>query len=309
MEAGVREPREGFAMQPIGPGPSQPFFGLRALAQNTAERNTALERLSTGLRINRGSDDPAGLISSEALNAALASLEAETRALERSQAVVNTAEGAVAEVSQLLIEAEGLAVRAANTGAMSEAERDALQLEMDSIIKNVGRIAGGAEFNGQKLLDGSFTVPLGDGSAETIGALDPSGLGEVYSIEPVELEGGGQLVDPDAVRVNLGDVASGSIASLLENPELAQRVIGRAREQVTGQLGALGNLGRNVIDPRLSSIGSEIESLTASRSLIRDASFAEEASRLVRANVLTEATMGALSASLSNQSRVLDLLG
>lgn len=296
-------------MKPIGLGSGPINTGLRILGQNQADRNTALERLATGLRINRGSDDPAGLVSSEALSAALASLEAEARALDRGQAVVNTAEGAVMEISNLLIEAEGLAVAAANTGATSEAEREALQLEMDSILQTIDRIATGSQFNGQKLLDGSFRVPTGDGLFEVIGKMDPGTLGKSYTIEPEELEGGGFVVDPDAQEVFLGDVGSGRAGSLLENPELAQRILGKAREQVTTQLGALGNISRNVLAPRLSTIGNQVESLSAARSLIRDADFAKEAANLVRGNILTSASLAALSAGLSNQERVLDLLG
>jgi len=296
-------------MQPIGFGSGSINAGLRILGQNQADRNTALERLSTGLRINRASDDPAGMISSEALSAALASLEAEGRALERSQAVVNSAEGAISQISGLLIEAEGLAVTAANTAGMSDAERDALQMEMDSILQTVDRIASGAEFNGQKLLTGGFAVPLGDGSSERVAKLDPTSLGEVYDIPPEELETGGIQVDPDAVLVDLSDVASGGVGSLLTNPELTQRIVTRAREQVNTQLGALGALGKNTIAPRLSSIATQVENLSASRSLIRDADFAEEAARLIRGNIRTEASLAALSAGLSNQERVLDLLG
>lgn len=295
-------------MQPIGFG-SSVNMGLRILGQNQADRNTALERLSTGLRINRGSDDPAGLISSEAISAALSSLEAESRALDRSQAVINTAEGAIAEISGLLIEAEGLAVTAANTAGLSEGERNALQLEMDSILQTIDRLSGGAEFNGQKLLDGTFSVPLGDGSSEQIASLDPSKLGEVYDIEPEVTETGEVIVDPDAVKVTMSALASGGSGSLLENPGLAQRILGRAREQVTAQLGALGALGRHVIAPKLGAIGAQIESLSSARSLIRDADFAEESARLIRGNIRTEATLAAISVGLSNQERVLDLLG
>ena len=296
-------------MQPIGFGSGPINTGLRILGQNQADRNTALERLSTGLRINRASDDPAGLMSSEAISAALASLEAEGRALDRSQAVVNTAEGALSEVSGLLIEAEGLAVRAANTAGTSDAEREAMQLELDSILQTIDRIGNGAEFNGQKLLNGSFSVPLGDGTFETIGEFDAKSLGEVDDIPPVEQPDGSLVSDPDAVRVDLSDTASGGVGSLLENPALAQRIFGRAREQVTTQLGAPGALGRNTIAPRLANIGTQIESLSAARSLIRDADFAQEAANLVRANVRTEASLGALSVGLNNQERVLDLLG
>lgn len=296
-------------MKPIGLGAGPVNTGLRILAQNQAERNTALERLSTGLRINRASDDPAGLMSSESISAALASLEAEAKALDRSQAVINTAEGALSEVSQLLIEAEGLAVSAANTAGTSEAEREAMQLEMDSILQTIDRISGTAKFNDQELFTGFFSVPVGGGDSETIPKFDTGSLGEVYDIEPEVLETGEVVVDPAAVKVRLSDTGSGAAGSLLSNPELAQRIIGRAREQVTTQLGELGAISRNAIAPRLAGIGTQIESLSSARSLIRDANFAEEAARLTRGNILTQSSLAAISAGLNNQTRVLDLLG
>ncbi|MEO1009228.1 MAG: flagellin [Planctomycetota bacterium] len=285
---------------PFGPGAGQTGPGLRMLSANLADRNTALERLSTGLRINRGSDDPAGLIASEGLGAALAALEAETRALERSQAVVDTASGALGEISGLLIEAEGLAVQSANTAGLSDAEREALQVELDSIVRSVDRIIGQASFNDQKLLDGRFVVPAGD-QTYAVGDLSSSGFGEVV-LDP-EVPGGA------STRVAFSDLKSGGTASLLENPELAQQVIAAARDTVLYEQAALGNLGRNVLGPRLASIATEIETLSASRSLIRDADVAEEASRLIRANIRTEATLFSLSSQLSNQEQVLDLLG
>ena len=296
-------------MKPIGIGSGPVNTGLRILAQNQADRNTALERLSTGLRINRASDDPAGMISSEAISAALASLEAEAKSLDRSQAVINTAEGALSEVSQLLIEAEGLAVSAANTAGTSEAEREAMQLELDSILQTIDRLGNTANFNDQKLFTGQFRVPLGGGAFEVIGEFNASSLGEVFDIEPEVLESGEIVVDPDAVEVRLSDTASGGAGSLLSNPELTQRILGRAREQVNTQLGELGAIGRNAIAPRLAGIGTQIESLSSARSLIRDADFAEEAAKLVRGNILTQSSLAAISAGLNNQERVLDLLG
>ena len=296
-------------MKPIGIGSGPVNTGLRILAQNQAERNTALERLATGLRINRASDDPAGLISSEAISAALASLESEAKALDRSQAVVNTAEGALSEVSRLLNEAEGLAVTAASTAGTSEAEREAMQLELDSILQTIDRIGSTSKFNGQELFTGNFRVPLGDGSFEVIDKFDTKSLGEVYDIEPEVTETGEVVVDPAAVKVRLSDAGSGGAGSLLENPGLAQRIFGRAREQVTTQQGELGAIGRHSIAPRLASVGKQIETLSATRSLIRDADFAEEAARLVRGNILTESSLAAISAGLNNQERVLDLLG
>lgn len=136
---------------------------------------SAMQKLATGLRINRGADDPAGLITSENLRAALASLEAESRSMERSDAVANVADGALAEVSGLLADAQGAAVAMANTAGMSDAERAAHQMEMDSAMQSVDRIAATTTFNGQRVFGADMTLHAGDASLELAGFSAPSG--------------------------------------------------------------------------------------------------------------------------------------
>lgn len=136
----------------------------RHFAQAGAAMNASFEKLATGSRINRGSDDPAGLISSEELAAALAMLEAESRGAERADAIASVADGALSEVSEVLSDAAAAEVAMASTGGMSQAERDAYQMEIDSARQSVERIAATTTFNGQKVLDGSMT--LGPGGAE-----------------------------------------------------------------------------------------------------------------------------------------------
>lgn len=296
-------------MNPNGIGSNAVQTGLRIWSQNQIQRNTALERLATGLRINRGRDDPAGLISSEAIGAALASLEAQGRALDRSQAVVNSAEAALAEVSSLLTEAQGLSVAAANTAGTSEAERQAMQLEMDSIVQTIDRIASGTSFNGQRLLAEGFSVAVGERDVQTVEPLDAGGLGEVYDIEPTTLGDGQVVVDPAAVKVSLKDTVAGGAAALTSNPALAQRIIGQARRDVTARLGQLGAIGRHAIAPALASVGTQVQSLATVRSLIRDADMAQEASALVRSGVLGQASLSAIGQGLGAQERVLELLG
>ena len=121
-----------------------------------ADLDLRLTRLSTGLRINRGADDPAGLIVSERLRAELAGIGQGIDNAERAGSVIATAEGALAEVSDLLNSIKALVVEAANTGAISEEERKANQLQIDSAIESITRISNTASFAGLKLLDGSL---------------------------------------------------------------------------------------------------------------------------------------------------------
>ncbi|MEN0020528.1 MAG: hypothetical protein AAF747_06575, partial [Planctomycetota bacterium] len=128
---------------------SQPM-SQSALTQNLAALGTTLERLSTGQRINRGADGPADLIIGNTLSAALASLEAETRVLERNSYAADYADAAFAEASGMLADAEAAAVAMANSAGMTDAERDALQMQIDSSVRSAERIFNTAEFNGQR---------------------------------------------------------------------------------------------------------------------------------------------------------------
>ncbi|GIK16450.1 MAG: hypothetical protein BroJett003_14140 [Planctomycetota bacterium] len=137
------------------------------LRVNQGDLVMRLERLSTGLRINRGKDDPAGLIASETLRNEIGAIR---QALENSQRAINvisTAEGALNEVSSLLQQLQGLVVEIANKGGLTEEEVNANQLEIDSILTSIDRISNTAEFGGTKLLDGSraYTTASADTGA------------------------------------------------------------------------------------------------------------------------------------------------
>ncbi|MFG0306003.1 MAG: flagellin [Phycisphaerales bacterium JB040] len=128
----------------------------RVLGQNNKNLGIALERLSTGLRINRGKDDPAGLIASENLRGDLSSLNSAVTNAERADQVVNIAEGGLQEISSLLTELQGLLTASASSAGLSTEEKEANQLQIDSILQTIDRISGSASFQGIKLLNGNF---------------------------------------------------------------------------------------------------------------------------------------------------------
>lgn len=117
---------------------------------------SSLERLASGLRINRGADNPAGLIVSERLRAEVAALNQAIDNSSRAVNVIATTEGALDEVSALLIDIQGLVIEAANTGAFSDEETAANQLQIDSAIESISRIANTTSFAGRMLLDGQL---------------------------------------------------------------------------------------------------------------------------------------------------------
>lgn len=134
----------------------QSLIAQRVLGQNNLSLTSALERLSTGLKINRGKDDPAGLIASENLRSELKSIDTAISNAERADQVVNIAEGGLQEVSGLLTELQGLLTSSANKAGLSSSEREANQSQIDSILQTIDRIASATSFQGIKLLNGNF---------------------------------------------------------------------------------------------------------------------------------------------------------
>ncbi len=138
----------------------QSMLAQRVLGNNNKGLNQSLERLSTGLRVNRGADDPAGLIASENLRSEKASLTAAIGNAERADQVMNIAEGGLQEINSLLIEVQSLVQQSANEAGLSEDERAANQLQIDSILQTIDRIAGATSFQGTKLLNGTFDFAI-----------------------------------------------------------------------------------------------------------------------------------------------------
>jgi flagellin len=146
----------------------------RGLAQSQKAMNNTLQHLSTGLRINRGADDPAGLIASEGLRSEISGINQAIDNSSRASNVISTAEGALNEVASLLLNVKSLVVQAANTGALSADEVAANQLQVDSAVQSITRIANTTTFAGLKLINGSLDYITSGVDPTTVKALDIS---------------------------------------------------------------------------------------------------------------------------------------
>jgi flagellin len=169
--------------------------------RNVGETNNSLSksmtRLSTGLRINDASDDPAGLIISEKFRAQISGIET---AIQNSQDAVNyakTAEGALAEVNTLMRDARSLAVASANTGALTAAQIQANQNQINSIVASINRIATNTQFGTKKLLDGSSGVNVSVTNGIAINSMSIGGS-----------MGGNSIVNNSAVNVQVTTAAA-----------------------------------------------------------------------------------------------------
>lgn len=162
---------------------------MHRLVSNQSDLGVRLERLSTGLRINSGKDDPAGLIASETLRNEIRGISQAVDNSQRALNVLATAEGSLNEISALLLDVRGLITHAANDGANSDEELQADQLQIDSLLESIDRIANTTQFGGEKLINGNFGYTLSGmatsaiANATVFGARIPEGAAESVVVQ------------------------------------------------------------------------------------------------------------------------------
>ncbi len=208
----------------------QSLVAQRVLGQNNFSLGTSLDRLSTGLKINRGKDDPAGLIASENLRKDIRATNAAISNAERADQVANIAEGGLQEVSGLLTELQGLLTQSANSAGLSAEEKDANQLQIDSILQSIDRIANNTSFQGVKLLNGTFDYQVNNVSGAIadfqINASKFSGANlDVEIVVTQSAQQGQVFLSAGATSLNFGGADSGNftieIAGSKGNRELS----------------------------------------------------------------------------------------
>lgn len=193
---------------------------LNILNRTSAEQSNSLTRLSTGFKINKGADDPAGLIAVQSLSAELTGVEAAISNGQRANAVLDTADGALVEVGNLLAEIEKLAAQSTSSGGLSGAEIAANQAQIDNAIESINRIVNTTSFNGTRLLDGQQSIrTTRDSTAQT----DVSDV-RIFS-RPTSQTNQAIAVNVDAA----GAVASATVANTTS--------VSAAEFTVTGNLG------------------------------------------------------------------------
>ncbi len=183
---------------------------ITTLNRNQNDLSVHLQRLSTGLQINSGKDAPAGLIASESLKSEIAGINQAIDNTQRAGNVVNTAEGALSEVSSLLLEVQTLTNQSANTGAESPDEIAANQLQVDSILSSINRISNTTQFNGVKLLNGSldYTTSGIQSTAISVAQINAAQLPDNGSNNVVvQVTGSAQLGEVDFTGTSTGTSA------------------------------------------------------------------------------------------------------
>ena len=264
----------------------------RMLGVNTLAQAKSTERLSSGYRINRAADDAAGLTISEKMRAQIRGLTQASANAQDGISCVQTAEGALNEVEDMLQRMNELAVKSAN-GTNTSADREAIQKEVSALQDEISRVAESTEFNTQKLLNGDFAgnkakvlqVGAENDEAQTIkidiAAMDASSLG----------------IDSSKVDVSTKDGAKSAIDAIKE-----------AIDEVSAQRSDLGAV-QNRLEHTIKNLDNVVENTTAAESQIRDTDMATEMVNYAKNNILQQAGQSMLAQANQLTQGVLTLLG
>lgn len=246
-----------------------------------------LQRLSTGLRIVTAADDAAGLQISERLRAQIRSLDQAKRNSSDGISLAQTAEGALDEVSSMLIRMRELSVQSAN-GTNSATDKDTLQAEFDQLRSEITRISSSTQFNGINLLDGSSTsISFQVGSGVNV------------AVNQIAL----QLDSTLSTSLSIDTLDIGSTG----NTSTAISSIDSAIDTVSGLRGRLGAV-QNRLSYTINNLSVQVENLTAAESRIRDVDFAYETAQLTRNMILQQASIALLAQANSLPESALSLL-
>ena len=270
----------------------------RILGNNNDRLAKSVERISSGIRINKASDDAAGLAVSEALRSDIRALRQAVRNGNDGISLINIAEGALNEQSGILIRLRELASQA-STGTVGSTERQTIQLEFTALRNEIDRISSVTEFNGQTLVDGSLASSISADNQILIQVgIDSNANSRINLNEQINLTAiTASSLSIDTLSVTTATAALTALDSI--NTAISTVTAGR------GKVGAVSNrLVRSI-----SNLSISVENLQAAESQIRDADIAEEVALLTRNQILVQASTAMVGqANLIPQS-VLQLLG
>ena len=261
-----------------------------------------MTQLSTGSRINSAKDDPAGLIAQELLRSEIAASNAAAKNTVMANSMLNIAESGMKNISNLLIEAKGLAVEAANSGVMTPEMLEANQIQMNALLDSIDRSSSMTNWLGKPLLDGSLSAQNGG----AVFQLGPDVVAQQQVTVPIE---GTKTHQVGNATGTLMDLRSGGAAALATDPGLANQILSAAISQISVQRGEIGATQKYTLDSNLMSLQDSIVQLTGAKSMIGDTDFALAVSNMARDQILLQAGFQSLGLINQSQGYVASLLG
>ncbi len=245
----------------------------RQLGINNLAGSKSMEKLSSGFRINRAADDAAGLSISEKMRGQIRGLQQASRNAQDGISLIQTAEGAMDEISNMLVRLKELAVQKAN-GTYNDDDISNLELEMDALITEMDNIADNTKFNGKEVLNGTSTFDI-------------------------------VISDSDSVKLTITAANVGSATALTTGSDTA--AIEGAINSINTQRSTLGAL-QNRLESTIRNVDTTGENLQAAESRIRDVDMAKEMMTFTKNNILQQAATAMLAQANQAPQGVLQLL-
>jgi flagellin len=278
-------------------------------AANTASKglDSAMEKLSTGSRINYAKDDAAGQAISTRLSAEIQGLAMASRNAADAQSLIDTAEGGMQETHTVLLRMRELAVQSAN-GTLTDADRQHTDAEFKQLQDEMDRISGNTKWAGQNLLNGqSFSFQVGEGANQTINV----NIGDMDSYRPY-YDHNGSMNSFDGVQYDYGASNLGIATPEIELETVAQsqraiEAIDLAIDYVSSERANLGAVS-NRLDSTMSNLDQVAVNLSASQGRIQDADFAQETGNLAKNQILQQAATAMIAQANASKSSVLSLI-
>jgi len=263
------------------------MYSQNAIKTNARAMNTVMEQLSTGTRVNSAKDDAAGLAIGQNMTSQIRGLNMAVRNLNDGVNMMQTAEGAMIEQSNMLQRMRELAVQA-NNGTYSTTQRGYLDLEFQALATQIGKIASETMWNDQTLLatTTAFTFLAGQSSGQTI----------IVSVGAMGLTGIGMQTATTAASIGAASAASTAIST-----------IGVALEKINLQRAAIG-AGINQMDFAADNLTNVSTNATQSRSTIMDTDYAKATTQLAKTQIIQQAATAMLAQANHQPQAVMQLL-
>jgi flagellin len=261
----------------------------RSMSANTVNAGKSMEKLSSGLRINKAGDDAAGLSISEKMRGQIRGLDQASRNAQDGISLIQTAEGALNEVHSILQRQRELVVQSGNAGTLESDDLTAIQDELTQLNSELDGIADRTEFNGKKLLDGSFSKDF------QIGA----NIGQQLTLT---IDSGTATEGFTAAELTVSTIAADG-TSFDADVALVDAAIGKVSA-------ARSNLGanQNRLEHTIANLNNASENLTAAESRVRDVDMAKEMMNFSKNNILSQAAQAMLAQANQQPQGVLQLL-
>ncbi len=293
------------------------MYANRTLGLSTAAIQGNIEKLSSGMRINRAGDDASGLAVSEKLRSQIRGLNQAERNIENGVSFIQTTEGYLSETTDILQRIRELAVQSAN-GIYSDEDRMQIQVEVSQLVAEVDRIASSAQFNGMNMLTGAFAadsasgrimqlqvganmdqnvrVYIGTMTAASLGLTGGQGVATVQSAEGEQAAAAAATTQSDRLSIASPESANSAIT-----------LVDEALKRVSRQRADLGAY-QNRFETAAKGIAIAAENLQASESRIRDTDMAAEMVEYTKNQILTQAGTAMLAQANAQSQTVLGLL-